>query len=719
MENKNIDGLLLIDCEPSQGKPFILRKEIREHLEKNKAGKTVKISDIDEESLSRIREAERYMTTVQKTSFGNYRIVSGSGGFFIQNEKKKIVTNGDFAILKIKFKKDINKNIIDVTANNPKELKNSSIETVLKKIKEEYTSTKNCPLAGTNVQYDISHLKFILTIAYALANENIEKSAFIDYMGMINSMEVVDTRHSFIDAILNPKVSEDSMDGNIHRAKYIDYCISEGHITSSLNLITKQEIMLNFTRKIEHGLGFIEQKHTAVDDVKDLANLIKNLVLMLYESDMPLNFSSDGKKVEKSSYQNISLKYMIPRLKSEGYLIYNGNLKQIENLTDADIDSIEYVPTRAYADDPPELKKIINVDMKSPKGNNLEYFKKLFKEMTKVRKTTTVAEKYQHGIVTGITKVTLDNLIEADIKEWATLSDERRIGRIKFILYYFLEQQKAIMMMKSLNEVYKKGRVVSLDNKLVVSYSKLIGFIKANSKAVELFREEIKDSNSKIDIAEVLKKYTLALTRAIATEKLEYEASIALTKASSSDDDGGTRKGGVYYEKKKTEIADTSTVGYDSILWSNGNGLSLYFGFFPGRSFLYISFKRNKGSGYKSYLYNGLDYIYYHMILKSVKENRSIGKTVWRLLREIRAAVQHRSVVKAENKGKITKKSRYFETVSGEEGVYRKDEEAEGIDFGMNADEQNSKMTEQDAQLIAGTLFVKAFFQEASTIRKR
>lgn len=146
--------------------------------------------------------------------------------------------------------------------------------------------------------------------------------------------------------------------------------------------------------------------------------------------------------------------------------------------------------------------------------------------------------------------------------------------------------------------------------------------------------------------------------------------------------------------------------------------MSLYFGFFPGKSFLYISFKRNKGAGYKSYLYNGLDYTYYHRILKSVKENYSIGKTVWRLLREVRTAVQHRSVVKAE-KGKITKKSRYFETVSGEDGVYRKDEEAEGIDFGINADEANSKMTEEDAQVIAGTLFVKAFFQEASTIRKR
>lgn len=715
MDNREINGLLLIDCEPSRGASFILRKEIREHLGKGKVGDIVMLSNVDKDSLSRIEEAMQYMTASQKRTFMNYKIVYSNNGFIIK-DKNIVITNGDFSIKKLKFKRDANGNIKEAVGLATKKMDRSNIETILKTIYKEYSSEKNFPLAGTNVAYDISHLKFMLTVAYSISAENIEKSDFIKYMGMINNMETRDIRHSFISTILKKEVSADSMDSNIHREKYIDYCISNGFITRNLNLITTQEVMHNFSQEIENQIGFVKQTHTSDQDVAELATLIQNKISMLYKANIQLEFNGDSKKVEISSYNNISLKDMKKRLMDEGYLIYEGNLKQIENLTDADIDSIKYIPSRPYYNDPPELIRIITVDMKTPKGDPLEYFKMLFKKMTQVRKSKTLSEKYQHGIVSGITKITLDTLIEADIKAYGKISDERRVGRVKFILYYFLEQQKAIEMMKALNAIYGDRRSLSLPNS-VVSYSKLIELLNT-PKLMGIFKEKIKDSDSKIDIKEVVKRYTFALSRAIETEMLEYKAGLVMTKASSADNDEETRKGGVYYEQKRTDIADSSIVGYDSILWSNGNGLSLYFGFFPGKSFLYVSFKRNKGAGYKSYLYNGLDYKYYQNILNSVIANSSIGKAVWRLLREVRTAIQHRTVVKAE-KGKINKKSKYFEDVSGEEGVYRKDEEAEGIDFGLNADEQNSKMTEEDAQVIAGTLYVKAFFQEASTIKKR
>ena len=714
MDEDKIEGLLLIDCEPSKGVPFFLRKEIKEHLGKGKVGETTLLSNVDAESLKRIQEAVIYMTESQKRTFMSYTIVSSGAGYLIKSNAITI-TNGDFSIKKLKFKRDSKGKICAVNALNTKKMDKSNIQTILKEIYKEYSSEKNIHLAGTNVAYDVSHLKYMLSIAYAISAENISKIDFDKYMKMIDTMKTKDMRHSFIDLILKKDISVDNMNVDTHREKYISYCILNSFITRSLNLVTTQEVMHNFSQS-EKGIGFVKQTHTSDQDLNELATLIVNKIDMMYKSGIDVTFSEDSGKVETSSYNTISLKDIKQRLTLEGFLIYTGNLKQWENITDIDIDSITYIPKKAYYNDPPELKRLIEVEMGTVNTDRLKYFKEMFKKIIQSKKAKTMSEKYQLGIVTGITKITLDTLVDVDIKAIAKVIDPRRIGRVKFILYYFLEQQKIITMIKALNDIYGDRRSLSLPNS-VTSYSKLIEML-SNGKIMGIFRDKLKDSGAKIELKDVLTKYLLAITRAIETEALEYKCSLSLIYKESPIAGEPVRKGGVYYEQKRTDIADSTIVGYDSILWSNGNGLSIYFGFFPGKSFLYVSFKRKKGTGYKSYIYNGIDYKYYTMILTSILMNRSIGKSVWKYLRNIRVAIQHKSLIRGE-KGKVDKRTKYFEDVSGESGVYRKDEQAEGIDYGYKADEQASRMSEHDAEIVGGLLYVRAFFQEASTIRKR
>ena len=159
---------------------------------------------------------------------------------------------------------------------------------------------------------------------------------------------------------------------------------------------------------------------------------------MLNKVGSPISFSEyKTDKDESDSFSKISLRDIKNKLKQAGYLIYNGNDKMWKDVTEKDVENtVMYVPTRPYDDDPKELKDLIYMKY------DLKKFKEVFKRIINTKTTTNIAELYELGMVKGINKVTIDSLIEADI---GNISDKNRVERIKYILYFFFQETKRII----------------------------------------------------------------------------------------------------------------------------------------------------------------------------------------------------------------------------------------------------------------------------------
>ena len=713
---EKIKGLCLIDTEPSKGGRFYISQNIKDHLALDKTGKPYKASELDDITINKLKDIADILGKESLSAVLNYKIVKDGSSYAIVDNYGKYFTNGDVTIKKIKFQfdKSDNSKIIGTTALNKKVMTSSQISTIIKEIKKIYGEERAFPLAGTNIDYDMRFLKIAISIAYALSNEKISKNEYVEYINMLNEMNVIDTRYVFIDTILN--TTSASYANDYIKEKYIEYCLSNGFVTRRLNLRTTQEVTHNFSNWIDNeSHSFIKQEHTSSEDVEQLSTLISNHISLLAKNNTPFSFDTyNNSKITNKSFQNISLRDNKDMLKKNGYLIYSGNEKEWVNVTEEDIDSITYVPKRAYDDDIEDVKTLIEDEMKIISSNKLNVFKESMKKIIKAKDAKTMSEKYKLGIVSNIKKVTIDELIEKDIYRLNSTLTKNRINRVKYIIYYFFEQNKIITQIYSLNQIHGDRRKLSVPN-TCVSYSDFILLLSSNNKAMEIFMNSNKVKNPNAN--DLLLKYQDSLKKAMDTENMEYLAGTALSKGIiKNGNKTSPRVGGIYYELKRASASDASILGNDSIIWSNGNGLSVYYGFFLNNSFLYVSFKRKGENGYKSYVYNGLDYRYYILILKTIYMSGSIGRTVWKTLRDIKKAIPHRQKVER----KVTRRSKYFEDVSGE-SVKSRDEIDDDIRVskGFIASDIKEELTEEESKTIGGYMYVKAFFMEASSIRRK
>lgn len=704
-----IKGLILLDVEYSKGKPFFVSSNIAMHLSKESSSVTL-FSNLDNKTLQRLSVLKTSSDFKDESgkSFDIMQcsIIKNGETFHIKN-KSVLLTHGELAYKKITFIYNGDK-IIDLKDEKTKVFNNEPMSKMLTELKNAYSS--GYEFAGTNISIaDIPHLKKAIRIQYAISND-LTDSQYSGHMAFISQIEqnAKDIRASFINTILEKRVTVDNIEKKSYRNEYIDYCIKYGLITRRLNLRTNQQTMMNFMQYIvsknnNSSAVFSVQKHNAGDDVNDLCDIIKIKIKMLNKVGSPISFSEyKTDKDESDSFSKISLRDIKNKLKQAGYLIYNGNDKMWKDVTEKDVENtVMYVPTRPYDDDPKELKDLIYMKY------DLKKFKEVFKRIINTKTTTNIAELYELGMVKGINKVTIDSLIEADI---GGISDKNRVERIKYILYFFLEQQKAIGIVSVINSAINDGIVQG------TSYSSILNEAKTNKKLLDYIEENKK---SKVLLDEGIKRYQNSLNRAILIEKLEFEASNAISRGNViyGKNKSYTRNGGIYYERKKAVSINEEYIGNDSIIYTNGNALCLYYAFIPQNSFLYIAFQRNGVTKYKSYLYNGITYEYYVKILQQIISSGSIGSAVWKTLRGIKTAIQSRADRK--EKGRVDAKSKFFERLTGEKNKDEKYDEGIRHDITFTADDENMQIQDSDAKKIAGNLYVKAFIKEASTIRRK
>lgn len=707
---EKLKGLILLDVEYFKGKPFFVSSDIAMHLSKESNSLTL-FSNLDSKTIQRLNvlktESDFKDENGRAFDIMQCSIIKTGETFHIKNKGVEL-THGELAYKKITFVYNGDK-IVDVKADTTKSFNNEPMSKMLNELKKAY-STSGYEFAGTNISIaDIPHLKKAIRIQYAISND-ITESQYNGHMAFINQIEqnAKDIRASFINTILEKRITADNIEKKSYRNEFIDYCIKYGLITRRLNLRTNQQTMMNFMKYLvsknnNSALAFTIQKHNAGDDVDDLYDIVKSKIQMLNKVGSPISFSEyKTDKDESDSFSKISLRDIKNRLKQEGYLIYNGNDKMWNDITEKDIENtVMYVPSKAYDDDPKELKDLIAMKY------NLTKFKEVFKKIINTKTTANIAELYELGMVKGISKVTIDELIENDI---GSITDKNRVERIKYILYFFLEQQKAIGVVTLINNAINDGIVEGK------SYSSILNEAKTNKRLLDYIE---KNKKSDILLDESIKRYQNSLNRAILIEKLEFEASNRISRGNViyGKNKTYTRSGGIYYERKKAVSINEEYIGNDSIIYTNGNTLCLYYAFIPQNSFLYVAFQRKGMTKYKSYLYNGITYEYYVKILQQIISSGSIGSAVWKTLRGIKTAVQSRA--ERKDKGRVDAKSKYFERLTGEKNKEEKYDEGIKHDITFTADDENMQIKDSDAKRIAGNLYVKAFIKEASTIRRK
>lgn len=711
---EKLKGLILLDIEFSKGKPFFVSSDIAMHLSKSN-NLTTLFSNLDDKTIKRLnvlKASSDFKDDTGKTfDIMQCSIIKTGETFHIKNKGVNL-THGELAYKKITFVYNGDK-ITDIKEEPTESFNNETMSKMLTKLKKAYAS--GYEFAGTNISIaDIPHLKKAIRIQYAISND-ISESQYNGHMAFISQIEqnAKDIRASFINTIIEKRFTVDNIEKKSYRNDFINHCIRYGFITRRLNLRTSQEVMMNFMKTImakssNSTAVFGAQKHTAKEDVDDLCEIVKSKIIALRDIGSPMSFSEyKTEKDEKDSFSKISLRDIKNRLKQEGYLIYNGNDKMWNDITEKDIENtVMYVPKRAYDDDPKELKDLI--------ANNysLNKFKTLFKKLIVTKTTANIAELYEAGMVKGINKITIDELIENDISkiDSAISNSSDRIGRVKYILYFFLEQQKSIDIITVINGAVKKGICKGK------SYLDIIDETKSNK---ELLSYIVENKKASYPIEEARQRYLNSINRAVLIEKSEFTAGQRISRGNVIYDKNKSyaRSGGIYYEKKKATTLEEQYIGNDSIIYTNGNTLCIYYAFIPQNSFLYVAFQRKGMTKYKSYLYNGISYEYYLKILQQIITDGSIGSSVWKTLRGVKTAIQSRA--ERKEKGRVDSKSKYFERLTGEKNKDEKYDEGIRHDITFTADDENLQIKDTDAKKIAGNLYVRAFIKEAGTIRRK
>ena len=529
---------------------------------------------------------------------------------------------------------------------------------------------------------------------------------------------ILDVRKVFIKLFSAQKWKQDEVE-----MTYLRWCIDNGYITRSLNIKTQMEQPQKFYREV-HSQAFetkelisdgYAQKHTAKDDVEDLVALII-AEIKVHKSDWNIYFDTLAEDSLEPDFGSIQLKNLFGKndykkeLAKKGYIIYGKEKRNFSDLDDNDIDNIIEIPSgtniRWYIDSTYAavdlIKKINSMTFK----NNKERMSHLKAELKVLKgNQKKVAEKdafkriIENKVVEGIKDITISALLENEILQHTKNQklEPHVIQRIRFLLYYFLEQQKLIEFVKFLGDFYKayvlvmktEEEVEEFRNAVQSGYTGVIKFIQKKQKTddnIKMLKAALgefandggeftylddvpvdfkksrtkttKTMESLIKASTSIPSLSKAMDRAVTIALLEEKASQALKKSS----------GGAHYEKR---IGDNSgPIGLDLMLYAKtsttkasniANTLAIYYSFVPGNAYLYVAFSRSYGTKrYKSYIYHGVQYDYYLNILREIANTGTLGSAAWNIRR---MNFKGRSLIQST----ISGKTKFYQAISGED----------------------------------------------------
>lgn len=596
---------------------------------------------------------------------------------------------------------------------------------------------------------------------------------------------ILDMRKVFINLFSATKGNKDEVE-----MKYVRWCIENGYITRSLNIKTQMEQVQNYYRTLyskefeKHGVilpsDVYKQEHTAKKDVEDLITLIQ-VKISAHKLDWSIYFNVLKEDDLKPEFTSIQLKKLFDKsdykkeLANKGYIIYGKEKHHFSELDNSDIDKILDIPfdiqIRGYIDSTAavfELIKQINRSHFNSNKERMSYLKEQLKVLKgnqkKVDETDELTKRITNKVTEGIKDITVSKLLENEILSYTKSQslEPNIINRIRFLLYYFLEQQKLIEFVKFLGEFYhnylyaikSESEIEEFNNAVELGYTGVIEFIKKKQKdegtrmlaealgqvyndggeftslsetQMDFNKSRTKNSKSMeslIKASTTIDNLSTAMKRAIAIALLEDKAGKALKKSN----------GGAHYDERIGDNA--SFIGSDVMLYAKtsttkasniANTLAIYYSFVPGNAYLYIAFSRLYGAKkYKSYIYHGVQYNYYLNILKEIEKTGTLGSAAWNIRR---MNFTGRSLVQSS----ISGRTKFYQAIAGEEktksgrvsspraigviSAFEQHKKNRGRAGHISKISLNESMFESDSdKLQADAMLVTAFYNEAISL---
>lgn len=529
---------------------------------------------------------------------------------------------------------------------------------------------------------------------------------------------ILDVRKVFIKLFSAQKWKQDEVE-----MTYLRWCIENGYITRSLNIKTQMEQPQKFYREVysqafetkELISGGYVQKHTAKDDVEDLVALIR-AEINVHKSDWNIYFDTLAEDNLEPDFGSIQLKNLFGKndykkeLSKKGYIIYGKEKRNFSDLDDNDIDNIIEIPSgtniRWYIDSTHAAVELIQKINSMTFNNNKErmsYLKEQLKVLKGNQKKLLEKDAFkriiENKVTEGIKDVTVSTLLENEILRHTKNQrlESHIIHRVRFLLYYFLEQQKLIEFVKFLGDFYNayvhviktEKEVEEFKKAIELGYTGIIEFIKKKQKTDDDIRmlkaalgdldndsgeftyleeaqvdfkksrtNKTRSMDSLIKAPTSIPDLSTAMKRAVAIALLEDKAGNSLKKSN----------GGAYYEDRIGDNA--SSIGSDVMLYAKtsttkssniANTLAIYYSFVPGNTYLYVAFSRLYGSKkYKSYIYHGVRYDYYLDMLEEIANTGTLGSAAWRIRR---MNFTGRSLIQSS----ISKRTKFYQAISGED----------------------------------------------------
>ena len=694
----------------------------------------------------------------------------------------------DFAYAVLSFNVDKNNKIYNM--NKPDIVySDQNIDFIpnITKMCEEIGNSPDNIIASYNIGVDYSKIMIALACHRFLSKDDSSgkgtHTSINKLLQLRQEKKILDVRKVFIKLFTARKGNNDKIE-----MEYVRWCIENGYITRALNIKTQMEQVQKFYRE-RHGQEFetkniispndYKQAHTAKKDVQDLVELIKAKI-NIHKTGWDIYFEALEEEPLKTNFFSIQLKDILGKneykkeLANKGYIIYGTEKQKFSDLSDSDIDKIIDIPLgtkiRVYIDSATAVLELIEKINSTPFNNNKErmaYLKKELKVLKGNQKKVDEKDAFKRiieGKVTeGIKDITVTKLLENEILKYTknkTL-EPNVINRIRFLLYYFLEQQKLIEFVKFLGDFYhayvyviKTDKELEKFNKAIEEgYTGIIEYIKKKQKSDDNDRMLIaalgefanddseftylddakvdfkksrtkatKTMDSLIKASTSIPNLSTAIERAVAIALLEDKASKALKKSG----------GGAYYDKR---IGDnTSFIGNDLMLYAKtsttkpsniANTLAIYYSFVPSNTYLYVAFSRLYGSKkYKSYIYHGVQYNYYLKMLQEIANTGTLGSAAWNIRR---MNFKGRALIQST----ISGKTKFYQAISGEDKTKSGNTSSPHAIGVISAFEQHKKKRGRaghisqislnqsmfgDDKLKADAMLVSAFYNEAISL---
>ena len=630
----------------------------------------------------------------------------------------------DFAYDVLNFKVDEDNKIHDINNSGVvSSAKNTDFIPNMAKMCAEISKNQNSIVASYNVGTDYGRIMIALSCKRFLSEDDLSgtgASTSIDTLLQLSrEKKILDIRKVFIKLFSVKKGSKDEVD-----LKYARWCIEHGYITRALNIKTQLEQLINHYRNLYKeefkntsliSSNEYKQSHTAKKDVEDLVDLIKVKTSYGKLNDWTIYFDILKEDKLETDFTSIQLKNLFGKddyqkeLANNGYIIYGVEKRNFSELDDSDIDKILEIPSntkiRGYIDSTAavlDLIEHINGIQFNSNKERMSYLKEKLKVLKgnqkKVDEKNEFKKRIDNHVTEGIKDITVSKLLENEILSHTQNQnlEPNIVNRIRFLLYYFLEQQKLIEFVKFLGEFYHEyihvirteKEIDDFNNAVELGYTGVIEFIKKKQKdegtrmLAEALGQVYNDGGEFTSLSEAQVDFNKSRTKATKSMASLIKASTSITDLSTAmkraitiallEDKAGkalkNSNGGAHYDAR---IGDNAGfIGLDVMLYAKtsttkssniANTLAIYYSFVPGNAYLYIAFSRLYGAKkYKSYLYHGVQYNYYLNILEEIAKTGTLGSAAWNIRR---MNFKGRALIESG----ISGKTKFYQAISGED----------------------------------------------------